>query len=175
MLTIRNLGRQFGLSRATLLYYDRINLLKPVDRSPAGYRLYDETSVAQLNLIRTYRGAGLTLSEIRQLLQTSQNPGRDLLKQRILDLDGKIAEMRHQQRALLALLSDAGDNTGSSVLGKDMWIRILAASGMDDEDMDRWHAAFERNAPRAHNAFLQWLGIPESAVRRIRRKSRNLS
>ena len=35
-LTIGRLARQHGLSRSTLLYYDRIDLLHPSGRSSAG-------------------------------------------------------------------------------------------------------------------------------------------
>ena len=168
MMTIRQLGRVFGLSRATLLYYDRIGLLRPAARSDTGYRLYDEESVNQLRLIRTYKDAGLTLKEIRVLLQTDTSPGRNLLKRRILELDDNIAGLRLQQRALLAMLRNTGDDTFTSVISKQDWVGILRTSGMSEGDMDRWHAAFERNAPRAHHAFLRWLGIPEKDARKIR-------
>ena len=38
--TITRLAKQFKLSRSTLLYYDRIGLLRPSGRSPSNYRLY---------------------------------------------------------------------------------------------------------------------------------------
>ena len=40
MLTIGKLARKFDLSRSTLLYYDRIGLLKPSGRTRANYRVY---------------------------------------------------------------------------------------------------------------------------------------
>jgi len=40
MYRIRELAGLFGLSRSTLLYYDRIGLLSPSARSESGYRLY---------------------------------------------------------------------------------------------------------------------------------------
>jgi len=39
MFLITELARKHGLSRSTLLYYDRIGLLTPSGRSEAGYRL----------------------------------------------------------------------------------------------------------------------------------------
>ena len=38
--TIGQLGRQFGISRSSLIYYDKIGLIKPSARSEANYRLY---------------------------------------------------------------------------------------------------------------------------------------
>ena len=44
-LTVGRLARRFGLARSTLLYYDRIGVLRPSARSAAGYRLYDAGDV----------------------------------------------------------------------------------------------------------------------------------
>ena len=46
--TVGRLARRFGLSRSTLLYYDSVGLLRPSDRSPAGYRLYTEKDLSRL-------------------------------------------------------------------------------------------------------------------------------
>ncbi|MEN8133472.1 MAG: MerR family DNA-binding transcriptional regulator [Pseudomonadota bacterium] len=42
MFTIGQIGKRFGISRSTLLYYDAIGLLRPSGRSTANYRLYTE-------------------------------------------------------------------------------------------------------------------------------------
>ena len=43
--SVSRLGRRYGLSRSTLLYYDRIGLLSASARSAAGYRVYGERDV----------------------------------------------------------------------------------------------------------------------------------
>jgi DNA-binding transcriptional MerR regulator len=40
--SISKLARAFGLSRSTLLYYDRIGLLAASGRTGSGYRCYSE-------------------------------------------------------------------------------------------------------------------------------------
>jgi hypothetical protein len=50
-VTIGQLARKHGLSRSTLLYYDRIGLLSPTSRSAAGYRRYGPTEVDRLTRI----------------------------------------------------------------------------------------------------------------------------
>ncbi len=42
MYRITQLAQRQGLSRSTLLHYDRIGLLHASDRSPSGYRIYTE-------------------------------------------------------------------------------------------------------------------------------------
>ena len=77
MITVRKLAERFGLSRTTLLYYDRIKLLRPTTRSKSGYRLYGDDRIAQLRLICTYKNAGLTLKEIRDLMAKPEEPDED--------------------------------------------------------------------------------------------------
>src|SRR5512137_3060830 len=109
MITVGKLAERFGLSRTTLLYYERIRLLRSTARSESGYRLYGEDAVARLRLISTYKNAGLPLAQIRKLLDAPDAPSLDVFRRRIVELDGQIAHLRVQQRALLGLLRSLGD------------------------------------------------------------------
>ena len=168
MVTVGKLAERFGLSRTTLLYYERIRLLRSTTRSEAGYRLYGEDAVARLRLICTYKSAGLTLAEIRELLGRPDEPNRGILRRRIVELDEEVGSLRVQQRALVGLLKGMGDVDATGSIDRDTWVRVLRSAGMGREDMDRWHAEFERNAPRGHHSFLRWLGIPEEEALAIR-------
>jgi DNA-binding transcriptional MerR regulator len=165
MITISKLAERFGLSRTTLLYYERIRLLRSTTRSESGYRLYGEDAVARLRLISTYKSAGLPPREIRKLLDA---PSRDVFRKRIVELDGEIANLRVQQRALLGLLRSLGDRAATESIDKDTWVKVLRSAGMDEAAMDRWHAEFERNAPEGHHSFLRWLGLSEEEALAIR-------
>ncbi len=172
MITVRKLAATFGLSRTTLLYYDRIGLLPPAARSKAGYRLYDADSIERLRQISIYKNAGLTLKEIQQLL-AGDAPGAtgdsDILRARLNELDAQISDLRVRQRAIVGLLRGIGDTAPAITIERDAWVAMLRASGMDDADMQRWHDEFERNAPAAHHSFLLWLGIPEDEIQQIRK------
>jgi len=171
MYVIREIARKFGLSRATLLYYDRIGLLKPAALSSSGYRLYDQKCAERLKLICTYKNAGLSLREVKTLLDAPEAPGGDLLQKRIKAIDKEIVRLKTQQRLLIALLKKAG-NPAPPDIDKQVWVEMFEAAGLSEEEMHRWHVEFERRAPGAHNAFLQWLGIPEREVLEIRFLSR---
>ena len=69
MYTIGYLVKNFALSRSTLLYYDKIGLLKPSGRSDANYRLYTQDDVRKMEQIALYKEAGLTLEAIANLLE----------------------------------------------------------------------------------------------------------
>lgn len=172
MITIGKLARRHGLARSTLLYYDHIDLLHPSGRSEAGYRLYDDEAEAKLGQICKLRQAGLELDEIRRVLDS---PGTDLfqaVERRLAKLNEDIRELRVQQAFLLRILrSDAGSEA-AEVHDKLGWVALLAAAGLDADDMRRWHAAFERLAPEDHQAFLESVHIPPEEVAAIRAGSR---
>lgn len=52
--------------------------------------------------------------------------------------------------------------------GKDAWVEMFRAVGLDDAAMARWHAEFETRWPDAHEGFLTWLGVPAADIARIR-------
>lgn len=172
LITVRKLAGRFGISRTTLLYYDRIGLLRPEQRSPAGYRLYGPGSVERLGLICSYKRAGLSLGDIRVLLEHPERESEKVLRERLVALDGQVLELRVQQRAIMSMLRSLGATDSRSNMDKETWVEILRESGMDEPSMERWHARFERNAPEAHRAFLAWLGIPEVEATRIRARAR---
>lgn len=173
MLTISQLARRFDLSRSTLLYYDSIGLLRPSLRSEANYRLYSEEDVEKMALVNTYRRAGLPLADIARLLESGGGSLRELLEARLEGLNQEIHALRRQQQLILELLQDHADPATARSLDKDAWVAILRATGLDDDDMQRWHVEFERLSPEAHQDFLESLGLGEEKIREIREWSRD--
>ena len=179
METVGRLARRFGLSRSALLYYDRIGLLSPSERSAAGYRLYSDADVRRLERILAFRGVGLPLESIRSVLGESDpeaggNAGggsvETALEERLVAIDREIAGLRRQQEVILRLLQREGGRLQG--LDKRAWTEILRATGMDGEDMWRWHREFERMAPAAHQEFLESLSIEPDEIESIRARSR---
>jgi DNA-binding transcriptional MerR regulator len=68
MLTIGRLGVRAEVEPKTLRYYDRVGLVSPATRTPAGYRLYEESAVARLRFIRRAKALGMSLADIRRIL-----------------------------------------------------------------------------------------------------------
>lgn len=172
MISVGKLAKRFGLSRTTLLYYDRIDLLKPTARSESGYRLYGEAEVERLAQICSYRRAGLTLDQIARMLKSPGVPDEGILAARLGELDREIGALRIQQRAILGILESLGSTPSISAIDKNAWVEILRSSGLSEKDMTRWHEQFERDAPDAHHAFLLWLGIPQQEALDIRARSK---
>ena len=48
MMTVNEVSKLTGVSIRILQYYDTIGLLKPIEYTESGYRLYDDTSLERL-------------------------------------------------------------------------------------------------------------------------------
>jgi MerR family transcriptional regulator, thiopeptide resistance regulator len=170
-MLITEVARMFGLSRSTLLYYDRIGLLTPSGRSKAGYRLYSTNDVETLASICSFRQAGLTIEDIRRVLSMKDSDGA-VLKGRMRELGEEIRTLQTQQHLLGKMLQVQSRGELPVSIDKQAWIEMLCAAGMDETAMARWHAEFERRAPEAHHQFLLALGIWEDEALVIRKRSR---
>lgn len=167
MLTISALARRFGLSRSALLHYDRIGLLRPSGRSVSGHRRYSEADASRLEVICTYRRAGVPLEAIAALLAHPDQLATTL-QAHLADLDRQMADLRARQRVTVGLLRNPDLLEGLQAMDKATWVALLQASGFTDADMDRWHGTFERTAPDRHQRFLAFLGLSPEEITGIR-------
>lgn len=170
--SISTLARACGLSRSTMLYYDRLGVLKPSGRTGSGYRYYTDAEQRRLERIGQFRQAGLTLKEIRAVLSSGGKPGAGLLEKRLRETAEKMAGLKNQQRLLAGMLRQVASGKRPPMVDVRLWIEMLRAAGMDHDGMHRWHGEFERRAPEGHREFLLCLGIPPHEVEEIRRLSR---
>ncbi|MFF0865739.1 MerR family transcriptional regulator [Nonomuraea sp. NPDC003560] len=68
LYTIGDLARRTGLPVRTIRFYSDRGIVPPVERSPAGYRLYDAAAAARLDLVRTLRDLGVDLVTVRKVV-----------------------------------------------------------------------------------------------------------
>ncbi len=67
--SVSDVCRMYGITRKTLFYYDRHDILKPsVRRGEQAHKYYSEQDLLYLEQILKYRNAGLKLEEITQLI-----------------------------------------------------------------------------------------------------------
>lgn len=170
--SISKLARAFGLSRSTLLYYDKIALLAPSQRTGSGYRCYSQKDYRRLERICQFREAGLTLKDIRDVLSSGGKPRARLLDARLRENAASIVNLKSQQRILATMLSRFAAGKATPPVDAELWVEMLDAAGMGPKARKRWHQEFERRAPAAHNEFLLSLGIPEHDAAKIRQWSR---
>jgi MerR family transcriptional regulator, thiopeptide resistance regulator len=168
MYRITGLARQFGLSRSTLLYYDRIGLLTPSLRSQSNYRSYSAADRDRLEAICSLKQAGLDIASIKAVLAAAADDTTAVLQRRLHQIGSEIHALQTKQRLLAGMLRLTGAGGPASSVDKEMFVEMLRAAGMDDEAMKQLHVEFERRAPQAHHNFLLSLGIAEPEALRIR-------
>ncbi len=168
MLSIRRLASKHGLSRATLLYYEKLGLLCPSSRSRAGYRLYSAADDARLARICRYRTSGVPVADLRALLEAEPPRVTAALEARLLSISREIAALRRQQRLIIELLGGGAAAARAGLMTREGWVALLESVGVDTDERGAWHRAFEKQSPEAHQEFLESLGLSLSEITEIR-------
>ena len=83
MMTVNEVSKITGVSIRTLQYYDTIGLLKPVEYTASGYRLYDDTSLERLQQILLFRELEFPLKEIKGIIDAPNFDRNRALEQQI--------------------------------------------------------------------------------------------
>jgi DNA-binding transcriptional MerR regulator len=80
-LSIREAADRAGVSPHTLRYYERAELIPPIERSPSGHRRYSEQDLRWVSFVRKLRRAGFPISKIRRYV-ILQRQGEETLSER---------------------------------------------------------------------------------------------
>ena len=67
-ITIGKVAREIGLKVATIRFYEAEGIIPAPSRTPAGYRLFTQTDIRRLRLVTRGRLLGLSLSEVKALV-----------------------------------------------------------------------------------------------------------
>ncbi len=108
-MRIGRLADATDVSTKTLRFYEAEGLLPEPARSPAGYRDYSEEAADRVLFIRRAQAAGLTLTQIGQILAI-RDDGRPpcdhvshLVEQRLEEVCERLAQLERTRTELLAL------------------------------------------------------------------------
>lgn len=114
-MLIGELAHQVGINPKTIRYYESIGLLPEPDRTPGGYRDYTGEDVERLAFVRRAADLNLQLDEITEILALRERDERpcgyvvEVARERIGELDRRIAQMRQARDELHELLKRAQD------------------------------------------------------------------
>jgi MerR family transcriptional regulator, copper efflux regulator len=97
---IGEVARITGFPAKTLRYYEELGLVEP-GRSESGYRLYDREDVARLGFVGQAKQIGLTLGEIKELVELAAGGGRgeviprleEILRAKMEETERRMAEL----------------------------------------------------------------------------------
>lgn len=122
-MKIGELGARTGVTAKTIRFWESTGLLADPTRTPSGYRDYGPESVDRLEFIRHAQASGLTLGQIRQILDISDSGDApcehvgQVVANRLAEVESRIAELAETRRHLQALArraaaQDPGDCRG---------------------------------------------------------------
>jgi MerR family mercuric resistance operon transcriptional regulator len=105
-LQIGAVASRSGLSVDTVRFYEKQGLVTKPRRSAGGFRLYTESVLERLSFVTRAQALGFSLGEIRELLLLRDAGGEtcshvhDLIAQKLLTVQAKMAELRKLERQL---------------------------------------------------------------------------
>ena len=105
-LKIGDVAKLSGIGIEALRFYERSGLLGQPRRTQSGYRVYDEAMLQRLDFIKRAQVLGFSLDEIKRIIadkQAGKSPClevRDIVRQRLEELDERMKEMRRYRREL---------------------------------------------------------------------------
>jgi MerR family copper efflux transcriptional regulator len=116
-MNISEAAQRSGLTVKTVRYYANIGMIKPARHPRTGYREYDDTDIAKLQLVGTARKFDFSVEECRELLalyEDKNRPSREVKQmtiKKIDEIDKKLAELVSLKSQLSHLASSCdGDN-----------------------------------------------------------------
>jgi DNA-binding transcriptional MerR regulator len=108
---ISNVSEITNLSADTLRYYEKINLLTRISRTPSGVRLYSDQDLSRIRFIQRAKTMNFTLDEIAKLLQMRENPGRakksvrQLTQDKLVEVEKHLKSLNTLQKELTLLIN----------------------------------------------------------------------
>jgi len=115
-LTIGEVGKRTGLTGKAIRLYEARGLVSTPGRTEGGYRTYTERDVAILRFIGQARALGMSLSEIRRILDLQEAGAQpcdtvvQLLDAHVREIDMAIASLRNLRRTLVAARDTARES-----------------------------------------------------------------
>ncbi len=119
--TIGELAARTGMTPDALRYYERLRVISPVRRTTGGYRVYTGETIERLRFIKQAQLHGLTLAEIRELLQVDERGAvgrcrrvQRLLQGKLADLDTRLMQLQEFRRSLEGYLAQCNRTLAES-------------------------------------------------------------
>src|SRR5262245_11480012 len=99
MYQVHEFAHLAGLTVKALHYYDRLGLLKP-KRTPSGYRMYTEHDLVRLDEINALKSLGVSLKQIKTLLEAPAVEWLDTLRKQRKALERQQEALSRAIRAI---------------------------------------------------------------------------
>ena len=98
--SIMEAGKKLGLSIHTLRYYEKAGLMPEIMRNETGSRVYTDSDISWIYLIRRLRDIDMPIQNIRDYINLLKNPNSTLEERRSMvetfkkEIDGKLRKYK---------------------------------------------------------------------------------
>lgn len=168
LIPISQFAELSGISRANLIYYDRIGVLKPERILKNKYRYYGFRQLMAAYLVLAFKEYGMSLKEIKTAARerTPESVGR-FFKEQISQVESQIHQMRQKidmMESYLALMRQAAGKRSGMIEVKELSAQPVlfgprSKAPTEDNWIDVIKEFFEYNA---HHDIM--LGFPIGSV-----------
>jgi DNA-binding transcriptional MerR regulator len=146
LYTIGQVARRIGVPARTIRFWCDAGILPLTDRSPGGYRQFDATAVARLDLVRTLRELGLGLDDVRQVLG-GRTTVAELARVHAAALDTQIRVLRLRRAVLRSVAARGSDIEEAKQMNDLARLSARERQQIIDDFVDRTFAGVAPDAP----------------------------
>lgn len=184
MRTVKEVSEITGISVRTLHYYDEIGLLKPTEKSGAGYRLYDDKALETLQQILFFREFDIPLKEIKNVMDHPAFDRNQILRMQREMLVAKKARLERLiasiddilkggNRMDFTVFSEEDISTLYNDMAKNMndeqrEIFISQYGSMEDFEKNFKKSAASESAQRNFAKLVEWYGSKEAVLESVK-------
>lgn len=115
--TTGEIAKLCGVTKRTVQYYDKENIVTPTKMSDGGRRIYTENDLEKFQLVCLYKDLGLSLHEIKSILE-SDNQYKlimELLSNQREKIDNQIENLKKLRDKSIALYNEVSINQTLSI------------------------------------------------------------
>jgi DNA-binding transcriptional MerR regulator/predicted O-methyltransferase YrrM len=143
---ISEFAEKVGLSRSTVLYYEKIGLIQS-QRTISNYRIFNDKDVQRIILLNQLKNSGLNLKECQACLNGKID--KAVLEKRLIQLEKEIQQKQ---------------------ISRDLLTTILGKSSQK-----KWHQQTQKLAPEAHFEWLMKQGFTEREALHLKWLSKDMN
>lgn len=172
-MKIGELANITGITVRTLHYYDEIGLLKPIQTTESGHRLYGTQSITDLYRIISMKDMGFSLEEIKKLLLTKEVDVLELIDIQLLRVQDEISQKQLLLSRLLKLKQNLKENKELQIEDlKEMipFINVSADKYFTNEQFEKLKS-IHRNMKNDSDPGLEWFDFISKLENCYNRKS----
>lgn len=105
-MNIGEVASRSGVPAKTIRYYESIGLIEQAERSPGGYRVYNQRDMKTLQFIQRARNLGFSVKQVGELLALWQDRQRNsadvkaLARTHLEEIDARMRELQAMRDTL---------------------------------------------------------------------------